>query len=49
VIGTPVLHQVTAGCIATSPINPTSIEAQIQGGALMAYRWFAGGGYHAQG
>ncbi|MDO9400201.1 MAG: xanthine dehydrogenase family protein molybdopterin-binding subunit [Polaromonas sp.] len=32
---TPVLHQVTAGVHCNLAINPTSIEAQIQGGALM--------------
>ena len=33
--GTPKLHQVTAGVHCNLAINPTSIEAQIQGGALM--------------
>jgi len=32
---TPVLHAVTAGVHCNLAINPTSIEAQIQGGALM--------------
>ncbi|MDO8441845.1 MAG: xanthine dehydrogenase family protein molybdopterin-binding subunit [Polaromonas sp.] len=32
---TPVLHNITAGVHCNLAINPTSIEAQIQGGALM--------------
>jgi isoquinoline 1-oxidoreductase beta subunit len=33
--GTPKLHQVTAGVHCNLAVNPKSVEAQIQGGALM--------------
>ena len=33
--GTPKLHQVTAGVHCNLAVNPMSVEAQIQGGALM--------------
>jgi isoquinoline 1-oxidoreductase beta subunit len=33
--GTPKLHQVTAGVHCNQPVNPLTIEAQIQGAALM--------------
>ncbi|MDD0809454.1 xanthine dehydrogenase family protein molybdopterin-binding subunit [Curvibacter sp. RS43] len=33
--GTPVLHQVTAGVHCNLVINPRTLEAQVQGGALM--------------
>ena len=42
--GTPVLHQVTAGVHCNLAINPTSIEAQIQGGALMGLSMCLPGG-----
>ena len=32
---TPVLHAITAGVHCNLAINPTSIEAQVQGAALM--------------
>ncbi|HZX26753.1 MAG TPA: xanthine dehydrogenase family protein molybdopterin-binding subunit [Telluria sp.] len=34
--GTPKLHKVTAGVHCNFPVNPMSIEAQVQGAALMA-------------
>ncbi|MFZ6813642.1 molybdopterin cofactor-binding domain-containing protein [Undibacterium sp. Rencai35W] len=33
--GTPILHSVTAGIHCNLAVNPKSIEAQVQGGALM--------------
>ena len=34
--GTPTLHQVTAGVHCNLVVNPKSVEAQVQGGAVMA-------------
>jgi isoquinoline 1-oxidoreductase beta subunit len=34
--GQPVLHRVTAGVHCNLPVNPRTLEAQVQGGALMA-------------
>ena len=42
--GAPVLHQVTAGVHCNLAINPTSIEAQIQGAALMGLSMCLPGG-----
>jgi isoquinoline 1-oxidoreductase beta subunit len=41
---TPVLHQITAGVHCNLAINPTSIEAQIQGAALMGLSMCLPGG-----
>jgi isoquinoline 1-oxidoreductase beta subunit len=47
--GAPKLHKVTAGVHCNLAVNPLSIEAQIQGAALMAWAPPAGRRDHAEG
>ena len=47
--GQPVLNRVTAGVHCNLAVNPRSVEAQVQGAALMPVDVPARGGHHAEG
>ena len=48
--GQPVLHRVTAGVHCNLAVNPRSVEAQVQGAAVMGLSMcLPGCGHHAEG